>query len=157
MHPFGITSAWPLVGVEVIRLFGSLISQKGHDVEETCLSEAITACVDTFQAVSDQVKSCCVKCRQTTQLRAPPDAEVQWLSTLLPGDLYVVEYVGEKVAHSRLALWTRGGDVWIGLAPDDDLYPESSPCPRPDSGPRGAGPPGSTRLPVNSLWGLPSR
>ena len=138
-HPFGTASAWTLVGVDVIRLFGSLISQNGHDVEETRLSEAITACVDTSQAVSDrcletqlepsnyvgcetcsrdqecqwtgrlvlapllaQVIPCCVKCRQTTQLRAPPGAEVQWLWGLLPGDLYVVEYVGDRVALSRL-------------------------------------------------------
>ena len=144
MTPFGTASAWTLVGVDVIRLFGSLISQMGHDVKETRLREAITACVDIFQAVSDrcpgtqlepsncvgcetcsrdldcqwtgrfvlapllaQVIICCVRCRQTTQLRAPPGAEVEWLWSLLTGDLYVVEYVGDRVAHWRLALWPR--------------------------------------------------
>ena len=87
---------------------------------------------------------------QTTQRRAPPGVEVEWLGSLLPGDLYVVEYVGGRVAHSRLALWPREEDVWIGLARDDDVNPEDLHCPRLDSRPRRADPPGSTRLPVNS-------
>ena len=51
MPPFGSASAWTLVVVEVIRLFGSLAMQKCCDIEETRLSEAITACVDTATAL----------------------------------------------------------------------------------------------------------
>ena len=30
------------------------------------------------------------------------------LPSFLPGDLYVVKYAGDRVAHSRLALWPQG-------------------------------------------------
>ena len=64
----------------------------------------------------------------------------------LSGDLYVVEYEGVRVAHSRLAPWSQN-DEWIGLTSDDDVYPEDLHCRRLDSGPRRADPPGSTILP----------
>ena len=45
----------------------------------------------------------------------------------------------------------QGDDVWVGLTPDDDVYPEDLHCRRPDGGPRLSGPPESTRLAVYSL------
>ena len=44
-----------------------------------------------------------------------------------------------------------------GLTPDDDVYLEDLHCTRPESEPRLAGPPESTRLLVQSFRGLPSR
>ena len=79
-----------------------------------------------------------------------PSTEVEWLSNLLPDDLYVVKYVGDREAHSRLALWPQGYDLWVGLPLDDDVYPEDLRCRRPDSGPRRASP-------VCSFRGLLSR
>ena len=47
------------------------------------------------------------------------------MPSLLPCDLCVVEYVGCRVAHLRLAEWQQVDDVWVvGLALDDDVYPK---------------------------------
>ena len=75
MRPFGSASAWTLVVVEVVRLFGSLVSQKGRDVEETRLSEAITACVDTFEVAAD-------RCLEPVCETCPPDLEGKWTSRI---------------------------------------------------------------------------
>ena len=86
---FGSTPAWKLVGVEVTRLFRSLISQRGRDVEETRPSDAITACVDTFEAVADRCpgirfeSSNSVECETCSPDLAPAGSFWQfcWLSS----------------------------------------------------------------------------
>ena len=158
MTLFGTASAWTLVDTFQAmsdRCPGTQFEPSNCVGCETCSRDLECQWTGRFVValLLAQVISCCVKCRQTTQSRAPPGAEVQWLSTLSCQVMSVVEYVVDRVAHSRLALWPRGDDVWIGLAPDDDVYPEDLHCPRPDSGPRGTGPPGSREL----FSGLPSR
>ena len=124
--PFGSATARTLVDV-----FGSLMSWKGGDVEETRLNRQS---VDTFEAVAGHLEETCspapddqwmvrivlapllaqlISCRVKSRRRngGPPGAEVK-PSSLQPGDLYVVEYVGDRVAHLKLALWPHGDDVW---------------------------------------------